>query len=160
MAKVRGDDRTQDLLDWEPPVIVRRFDDDRVRTATLRSRIARAVSETLRDCEHSREVVATAMSDWLGEEVSKNMLDAYASEAREDHTIPYLRLLALTEVTRDPRLLQIGAEMFGYIVVEERYRHWIRAGMEYDRVNSAKEVAAHSEREAELALRLAKRGAS
>ena len=156
--RVRGDDRTLDLLNWEPPEVVRRFDEERVRTSTLRAKIARAVSETLRDCDRSRESIAAGMSDWLGEDVTKNMLDAYASEAREEHTIPYLRLLALVHVTGDVRLLQVGAEMFGHVVAEDRYVGWIRVGMEADRRDQARRLQEEVDREFELALRTVRKG--
>lgn len=157
MVKARGDDRTLDLLDWEPPVIVRRYDEERVRTASLRSRIARAVSETLKEAEGSREDIAEAMSAWLGEEVSVNMLNAYASEAREDHSIPYLRLLALMHATGDVRLLQMGAEMFGHVVADIRYLDWIKVGMDADRREQAAKMADEVNREFELSLRAARR---
>jgi hypothetical protein len=57
----------------------------------------------------------------FGEEVSKNMLDAYASEAREEHVINVVRFIALIHATQDRRLLEIVAEMFGWTVIERRY---------------------------------------
>lgn len=128
MAKQRGDRATLDLLSWEPPEIVERYDEHRVRAATLRARLAKAVSETLTESRLKREEIARGMSEWLGEDVTKHMLDAYASEAREDHTIPYLRLLALVHVTGDVRLLQLGAEMFAHSVIEDRYLAWVEIG--------------------------------
>ena len=128
MVKLRGDNRTMDLLAWEPAPIVEAFAPARVRCASLRAKIARAVSETMKDAAESREVLAAAMSAWLGEDVSENMLNAYASEAREDHSIPYLRLLALVHVTGDVRLLQIGAELMGHSVIEDKYLSWVDVG--------------------------------
>lgn len=121
MAKVRGDDRTLELLDWEPPTPVRRYDERRVRAASLRGRISLAVAETLKDCELPRDEIAQRMSEWLGEDVSKHVLDAWASQARDDHTPSFLRVLALVHATGDARLLQLGAEMFGLSVIEDRY---------------------------------------
>lgn len=117
----KRDDKTLDLLAWEPPPLVARYEETVVRAASLRTRIAHGVSETLKACGRPREEIAEAMSAWLGEDVKKSMLDAYASEAREEHTIPYLRLLALAQVTGDMRLLSLGAEMFGFAVISERY---------------------------------------
>lgn len=133
MAKRKGCDRTLDLLNWQPPQLVRRFEEQRVRAATLRARIARAVSETLKDCVQTRAAVAAAMSEWLGEEITVNMLNAYASEAREDHTIPFLRLLALVHATDDVRLLQIGAELFDHAVIEGRFLRWVEVGQMADK---------------------------
>lgn len=129
----KRDDRTLDLLAWEPPALVDRFDETSVRAATLRARIAHAVSATMKDCRLAREEIARRMSDWLGEKVTKNMLDAYASEAREAHTIPFLKLLALVHVTRDVRLLQLGAELFDRSVVEDRWLPWVEVGQLADR---------------------------
>lgn len=133
MAGRRRDDRTLDLLSWEPPELVERFDETTVRAASLRSRIAKAVSETLKSARMPRGQVAAKMSDWLGEDVSKNMLDAYASEAREEHTIPFLRVLALLHVTGDVRLLQLGAELFGHSVVDDKFLPWVEAGQLADK---------------------------
>ena len=64
---------TMDLLTWEPREIVERFEENAVRAASLRTRIAKAVSETLRSSDLSRCETARRMSDWLGEEVSTLM---------------------------------------------------------------------------------------
>lgn len=128
MAKLRGDTHTMDLLSWEPAPLVEAFAPEQVRTSTLRAKIARAVSEAMKDAGQSRAMLAVSMGDWLGEEVSENMLNAYASEARENDTIPYLRLLALAHVTGDVRLLQIGAEQMGHSVIEDKYLSWVDVG--------------------------------
>ncbi|MEX0971493.1 MAG: hypothetical protein WD046_13725, partial [Paracoccaceae bacterium] len=91
-----------------------------------------------------REVLAQQMSNWLGEEISANMLNAYASQAREDHTIPYLRLLALVHVTSDVRLMQLGAALFGHSVVADKYLPWVDVGRladERDQINAQLEAA-------------------
>lgn len=158
MAQARGDTDTLDLLtDWTPPEIVKRFDDRAVRSASLRDTVALAVAEALRSVDTPREEIAEAMSDWLGEDVTKNMLDAYASPARAEHTISYLRLLALVHVTGDVRALQIGAELFGHLVVEERYVEWVRVGMRADRKEQALKVAEDADREFLASLKLARR---
>lgn len=123
------DERTLDLLAWEPPALeVARYDEPEVRSASLRDRISRAVALTLRECSKTRDDLAAEMSAWLGEEVSKASLDAYASQAREDHTISYLRLLALVHATGDTRLLQLGAELFGMTVIDNTYLPWVEVG--------------------------------
>ena len=133
MVKVRGDRSTPDLLDWEPPLLVQRYDETQVRAASLRARIAKALAETLKAAPMPREQIAAKMSDWLGEDVSKNMLDAYASEAREEQTVSMLRLAALIHVTGDMRLLQLIAEMFGHAVVDEKYLTWVEVGQLADK---------------------------
>lgn len=126
MVRASDDNHTLDLLDWQPPQMVQRYEEDRVRSPSLRDRIALAVAETLRGKD--RADVAQAMTDWLGEEVSRHMLDAYASQSRAEHTISFLRLLALIHVTGDHRLLQLGSELFGLNVIEERWLPWVEVG--------------------------------
>ena len=110
-----------DLLDWQPPQPVQAFAAPEVRSSTLNGRITRAVAAALRGCELPREAVAAGMSEFLGRTVTKNMLDAYASEARDSHTIPLDRFLALVHVTQDRRLLELLAEPMGWAVIERRY---------------------------------------
>jgi Mg-chelatase subunit ChlI len=126
--KQRGDHSTLDIFDWEPPKLVTRYKPEVVRAASLKDRISLAVAATLKESDINREEIAQRMSAWLGEDVSKSMLDAYASQAREDHTISFLRVLALIHVTGDVRLLQIAAEMFGWAVIDEKYLHWVEVG--------------------------------
>lgn len=144
MVRARGDSQTGDLLSWRQDPVVAAFAPEAVRAASLRSQIARAVVETLRDAALPREAIAQQMGNWLGEEISTNMLNAYASQAREDHTIPYLRLLALVHVTGDVRLMQLGAALFGHSVVADKYVPWVDVGRladERDQINSQLEAA-------------------
>lgn len=134
MARRAPDDRQGDLLAWEPPEVVERFEPTRVRAATWRDRIALAVAATLESSTLSRDDIAAQMSAWLGEEVSRGMLDNYASQAKSDHTISLVRVLALIEVTGDTRLLQLAAEPFGKAVIEERYLGAIEAEMVTERM--------------------------
>ena len=110
-----------DLLGWQAPQPVRRFDDDKVRSASVAGRVCRAVSQSLKDCGEERAEVARRMSQFLDEDVSRNMLDAYASQAREEHVINVVRFIALVHATRDRRLLEMVAEMFGWTVIERRF---------------------------------------
>lgn len=121
----RRDTSTIDMFaEWQPVDPVQRFDEKRVRAASLRQQMALGVAETLRDAAKAgedRDTIAERMAEWLGEEVSKNLLDAYASQAREEHVISLLRLIALVHATGDLRILQMIAEMFGHSVIEDRY---------------------------------------
>jgi hypothetical protein len=113
-----------DLLDWTPPEVTQAFRPERVRGATLEARIKRAISETLRDADSRnlhREEIARRMSDYLGERVSVNMLNAYASVARTEHSIGLPRALALVAVTEDRRLLEMLAAECGWAVIERRH---------------------------------------
>ena len=137
----KSDTQTLDLLSWQPPALVRRYDERRVRAANLRDKIALAVAETLKECGMPRDEVARRMEEWLGERVSASTLDAYASQARDDHSISLLRVLALLHVTGDVRLLQLGAEMFGHAVIPARYLAAAREAMTRAQIDNLKKVA-------------------
>jgi hypothetical protein len=110
-----------DLLEWQPAETVTRFDDVQVRAASIAGRVCKAISAALDECGRPRERVAEAMSQFLGARVSLNMLNAYASQAREDHQISAVRLVALIHATGDRRLLELLAEGFGWSVIERKY---------------------------------------
>lgn len=141
MANKR-DGATIDLFrDFEPKPVVDRYDADRVRAATLPMLVSRAISETLAEHGHSRASVAQAMSEHLGEEVTEAMLNKYASQAATSHAIPAHRLVALTAVTGDPRLLNALLADIGLIAIPAKYEALIRREL-------AKEAADRLTREA------------
>jgi hypothetical protein len=117
----KGDNRTLDLLTWQPASPAKAFEPEKVRAASLRSILCRAIALSLKECGREREQVAEEIGQYLGESCTKAMLDAYASEAREDHTMPLVKFLGLIHATRDMRLLQILAQQFGWAVIPERY---------------------------------------
>ena len=126
-----------ELLAWQPPATVTRFEDREVRAATIAGTVCRAVSVALRDCRLKRPDVAERMSGFLGEDVGLNILNAYASPARPDHTISMTRFAALLHVTQDRRLLELLAEPHGWAVIDRKFLKLI-------------EIAALQEREDEL----------
>lgn len=85
----------------------------------LGRRVASAVSQILGDAAragHSRFAIAAGMSELLNDEVTKAMLDAYASEARDGHNISFERMLALVAETGSYGVLhalltEIGASL-------------------------------------------------
>lgn len=84
---------------------------------------ASAVGLMLRTDGRSRFEIAGAVSRLMEADVSKMMLDAYASEARDGHNISHARFLALTAATRrydclDATVRQIGGKL---LVGEEVY---------------------------------------
>lgn len=81
--------------------------------AGLDQELRQALSRTLKAQPVSRYEVAAKMSEMLGDEVSKNMLDAYTAESRETHQISVVRLVALILATADYDLLAMIAEKVG-----------------------------------------------
>lgn len=84
--------------------------------AGLERRICATVGTVIASDPRPREVIAAEMSVLLDEEISRAMLDAYSSPAREDHRVPMSRLFALLAVTSrqdllDPLLREIGAAL-------------------------------------------------
>ncbi|MHB9021337.1 MAG: hypothetical protein ACYC3A_05880 [Halothiobacillus sp.] len=78
-----------------------------------RADVAHLVGELLRDAGVDRLEVAARMSRLTGKEISKNMLDAYASDAREDHNLPLYLLPALEAVVQSHTLTAWLAEVRG-----------------------------------------------
>jgi len=84
--------------------------------AGVEQRICRMVGTILNGDSRPREVIAAEMSVLLGEDVSRAMLDAYSSPARNEHKVPLSRLLALIAATNrhdllDPIMREIGASL-------------------------------------------------
>lgn len=89
--------------------------------AGLERAISEMVATILNTDERPREVLAAEMSRLLDDEISRAMLDAYSSPAREGHKVPMSRALALVAVTDrhdllDPIMRWIGA---GLLVGDE-----------------------------------------
>lgn len=153
MARPR-DTRTIDMFaEWQPEEVVQRFDDVRVRAVSLRQQIALGVAETLKSASKSRDEVAEDMATYLGEEVSKNLLDAYASQAREEHVISLLRLIALIHATGDLRILQMIAELFGHSVVDDVHLPWIEYGRLSEHTDELAALRAAALRKAKAGIR-------
>jgi hypothetical protein len=136
-----------DLLGWTAPTPVAPvFAAASVAAETFREQIARAVAETLRVCPLKREEIARRMADFLGEKVQPGMLDTYASQARDDHTISALRAVALMYATGDVRLLQLLAEPLEHVVIDRQYLPALKAEILRDRIEELR-------REEEIARR-------
>ncbi len=126
----RRDPHTADLFGAaSAPSVVPRFEAERIKAVGLQARVARAVSETLKDCEQSRNAIAEQMSAFLGDRVPLSMLDAYASLAKDAHNIPAHRLIALVAVAGDARLLNALLADTGFIAIESKYEALIRREM-------------------------------
>ncbi|WP_336802017.1 hypothetical protein [Kaistia sp. MMO-174] len=142
MSRRPRDPHTLDIFqDYAPKPVVERFNEDEVRAGRLSARMSRAVKKTLDDSGMSRPELAKAMGEFLGEVVPKSMLDAYASQAHEDHNISAVRLVALASVTSDARLLNALLECIGLIAVPARYESLIRREMAREAVERAERAA-------------------
>lgn len=121
MAVTRRDHLTPDLFDWQPPKVAAGFAPAELAGNRLASKISRAVGLALKDSGRSRPEIAASMSAELGYTVSADMLDAYASEAKEGHRITLERYVALVTATGCTDLVGFVAELFDLVAVPSRY---------------------------------------
>lgn len=118
----RRDTNTLDMFnDWQPPKVAVSLPPEVTSGGNLCSQIARAISRALKNCDMSRDEIAQEMTDYLGEKITKNMLDAYASEGRSNHKITWERVIALVYATGQHGLLGFMAEPFDLAVVPAKY---------------------------------------
>lgn len=136
------------LLDWTPPETVKAFPPELVRGATLAARISRAVSVALRDCPHTREQIAADMSAHLGQTVTVDMLNAYASPARESHNITLPRYLAVMHATGDRRLAEMLVEDMDWAVIERKYLAHIELALAREHADEALRIVDRARRKA------------
>lgn len=140
----RRDDRTIDLLSWEPPAVAVGYGADVAGRGALDNRIARLISRALRDAQDergvSREEVAHLMTLELHRAVTKDMLDKWASEASTTHRIQLDAFVALVKVLEADELLGFIPEQLGFVVVPKRYADIIQMHLIEEK---ERELAAH-----------------
>lgn len=86
------DDRTLDIFEVPQPVLAV------PGCGNYAVQVSELVSEMLKGSELDRYEIAARMSRLSGDDVSKHMLDAWASPARADHNLPLYRAALLEEV--------------------------------------------------------------
>lgn len=145
MGPRRRDTSTLDLFrDVEPAQVVLRFDAEEIKAWSMARRLSRAIAKTLDGCGMTREEVAEALSEHLGEKVSKAMLDAYASPEKP-HAMPAHRLAGLFAVTCDERPLNAMLNEVGLIAVPAKYE----ALLKRERARELRERAERDEQAAD-----------
>ncbi|PDT05735.1 hypothetical protein CO666_03785 [Rhizobium chutanense] len=66
----------------------------------FRAKLKRAMARAIRECPHSREVIAARMAQYLGlPNLSKTTLDAYTAESKNTHDISVVRFKAFIRAT-------------------------------------------------------------
>lgn len=138
-----------DLLDWSPPVTVVSFDPQLIRANSFGGRLKRAISVCLKDTHYSRSEIAERMSDRLGRTITLNVLNAYASVARDTHEISVPRFNALVGAIGDRRLVEFVAADHGWAVIDRKHLPFI----ELAAVNEQKRVLAAQERQLRASAR-------
>lgn len=101
MVKDRRDRSTSDLFAHERLFPVE-TPGELASALDFNTRIAQAMSRACREAAEQgldRYQIAQRMSETLGVEVTKNMVDAYTSQSRETHTVSLVRFLAFARAT-------------------------------------------------------------
>jgi len=120
----RRDTLTSDLFDWQPPKVVVGYGEDVTGRGALDNRIARAVSQALKEVKVrnvKRSQIAQSMSDYLGRPISEDMLNKWASEAADSNRITLDAFVALIDATQAHDLVSLVVSSFGLVAVPERY---------------------------------------
>jgi hypothetical protein len=129
MRKHRDDFTIDMFTGWTPPRVSVGFEPDAFPGTRLASRISRAIARALKDCGKDRPTVAAQMSERLGYKVSKDTLEAYASEAKTQNNITVERFIALIHVTGKTELLGFLAEGFDMAVIPKRFENVIELAL-------------------------------
>lgn len=84
----------------------------------IQSRLREALSEALKACPFSRYEAAARMSELVGVEITKTMLDSWTAESKEYHRFPAEYLPAFCHVTGSKEPLRMMAELVQCYLVE------------------------------------------
>ena len=87
-----------------------------------------AVSLDLKHCPLSRWQVAGSMSELIGTEITKSMLDSWTAESKDGHRFPAVFIPAFCIVTRSTEVLKVLTRHVGVFVLpgEDALRSDIR----------------------------------
>ena len=105
--------------------------------AGLERQINELVGTILNTDPRPREVIAAEMSVLLDDEISRAMLDAYASPARTEHKVPFSRLCALVVVTNRQDMLGPVMRKIGTALLVGDEVKTARMGQLQQRINAA-----------------------
>ena len=147
MAKARGDKLTGDLLSWEPPKVAPRYEETRVRAASLAGKVCRVLAEALKEDGRSREEIAIALSDYLGEAISKGSIDTWTAEAREGNNIPAYRFFALAQILGSSEMLNELLADTNMIVVDQKYQPLIERELALEKKADLEQFIASRDKE-------------
>lgn len=80
-------------------------------------RFREEISEALKRCPRSRWEVAARMSELVGADITKSMLDSWTSEAKETHRFPSVYLPAFCEAAGDTAPLKMLGSLVGVFIL-------------------------------------------
>lgn len=154
MVKHRHDRNTGDLFDHERlfPVETPR---ELENALDFNARVSQAIKRALDEAKangNDRFAVAARMSNILDVEISKGMLDAYCSQARETHTISLARFKALVRASGCLWLWNVVLEGEGVTLMQGEEALHAQASLTRKRGLALIEEAKRLEREAPLII--------
>lgn len=135
--------------DYQPEPVVERFADDQVKAWSTAGKLSKAIALSIEESGMTRDEIAAAMSDITKTTVSKAVLDAYTSQAKENNQISAVRLAALVAITGDARPLNVLLEEAGLIVIPRKYE----ALLKRERARELRELLEREERSADAEWR-------
>lgn len=132
MSKDNFDKMTADLYQ-QPEKLPEVFEPHEIKAFGIYNRFCIILSRCLDDQKkifgRSRADIAKAMSQMLGESITKTMLDQWASQAKEANVISAPRLYALVAVTGDRRLVNFFADEVGGRIVDYDLANEVRKAL-------------------------------
>jgi hypothetical protein len=81
------------------------------------SQFRAAISEALKHCPLSRWQVAARMSELVGSEITKSMLDSWTAESKEGHRFPAIFLPAFCEAAGCSEPLKLMGRLVGVFIL-------------------------------------------
>lgn len=75
------------------------------------------ISEALRNCPLSRYQVAARMSEMVGQDITKTMLDSWTAESKDQHRFPAVFLPAFCEAVGSTEPIQMLGRSVGVFVL-------------------------------------------
>lgn len=113
-------------------------------------RLRDAISQAIKDCPHSRFQIAAKMSELLGVEITKSMIDSWTAESREGlYRFPACYLPAFCHVVGSLEPLRIMADLLGGYVIESRDALLTKLG----KIKEEKRMLSEEEKAVESLLR-------
>jgi hypothetical protein len=103
----------------------------------ISTQVRRLISEAVKQCSHSRAVIAARLSDLLGVHITEHMLNAWSAESKDGYRFPLEYAPAFCYVTGETRLLKIGPIIMGLKVLEDKDIMWL----EYHKVREIEKKA-------------------
>lgn len=104
---------------WLEPLFPVRTPVGHLDLSRFRSTLKREMARAVRECPHSREVIAGLMAQYLGlPNISKATLDAYTAESKETHDVSLIRFKAFVRATGATWLWDTVVREEGLLILE------------------------------------------